>query len=282
MTAEEIIQQILSKHPEVSRDQILETLEAEKIKTGCLVADKTLLRLIAARYGVEICQNKICRKISISHLVPGLNDVTVTGRVIAVFPTRTFKGEKSGKFANLMIADKDAVLRVLLWNDKVDLIESGEIKVGQIIRFSHGYTREDREGKTEMHLSTRSQIEVEPKNEKADSYPCFDRCVTRIAEITQAQKDINLAGTVKEVFPMATFTRKDQSKGTVMRFILADETGEIRVVVWNKKAEELEKSLKINAQVQLVNAKVKEKASGELEVHVNSKTYVEASERLDS
>ena len=66
-----------------------------------------------------------------------------------------------------------------------------------------------------------------------------------------------------------------------MRLTLADETGEISVVVWNGKAEEMEKAVKVNAGLQLVNAKVKENGSGELEVHVNSYTYVEVSERLD-
>jgi hypothetical protein len=38
----------------------------------------------------------------------------------------------------------------------------------------------------------------------------------------------------------------------------------------------------VNAKLRLVNAKVKENSSsGELEVHVNSYTYVEVSERLD-
>ena len=277
MTAEEIIQQILSKHPEVSRDQILENLETEKNKTGCLIADETLLRLIAARYGVEILQNKVYRELSISHLVPGLNDVTVTGRVVAVYPPKTFEGERSGKFATLIIVDKDAVLRVVLWNDKVDLIESGELKAEQIIRFSHGYTREDRKGKAELHLGTRSQIEVELKNVKADDYPSIGKFDTKINELTKAHKNIHLTGTVKEVFPASPFTRQDQSTGTVMRFTLADETGEAPVVVWNEKAAELEKSLKINVQLQLVNAKVKAASSGEFEVHVDSSTYVNIS-----
>jgi len=281
MTAEEIIQQILAKHPEVSRDQILENLEAEKSKTGGLIADETLLRLIAARYGVEILKDRVHRKLSISHLVPGLNDVTITGRVVAVYPPRTFEGERSGKFASLMIADKDATLRVILWNDKVEVIEAGELKAGQIVRFSHGYTREDREGKAELHLGNRSQIEVEPKNIKADEYSSISKFATRISEITKAYKNIHLTGTVKEVFPASTFTRSDMSTGTVMRFRLVDETGEIPVVVWNEKAEELEKALELNANLQLVNAKVKENANGELEVHVDSYTYVEVSERLD-
>ena len=96
MTSEDLIQQILAKQPDVSRDQILETLKAEKEKTGGLIADETLLRLIAARHGIETTHSNVIRKLCISDLVAGLNDVTVTGRVVAVFPARTFEG-KSGE-----------------------------------------------------------------------------------------------------------------------------------------------------------------------------------------
>jgi replication factor A1 len=281
MTAEEIIQQIQSKHPEVSRDQILETLQVEKSKTGGLIAEDTLLRLIAARYGVEILQKRVFHRLSITHLVPGLNDVTITGRLLAVYPPKTFEGERSGKVANLMIADKDAVLRVVLWNAKADLIESGELKAGQIVRLCHGYTREGLKGKAELHLGSKSQIEVEPQNVKAEEYPSIRRFATKISEITKPRKTIHLVGTVKTVFPASTFTRNDTSTGMVLRLTLADETGEIPVVAWNEKAEELEKAVKVNAGLRLVNARVKEASNGGFEVHVNSYTYVEVSERLN-
>ena len=281
MTAEDIIQQILSERPEVKREQILESLETEKNKTGGLIADETLLRLIAARYGVEVIQKKVHRKLSLNHLVSGLNDVTITGRVVVVYPPRAFNGERSGKVANLMIADKDATLRVVLWNDKVDLVESGELKTGQVIRFFHGYTRNDWKGKVELHLGSKSQIEVEPENVKADDYPSIGKFTTKISKLTKASENIHITGKVKEIFPSSTFTRQDQSTGTVMRFTLADETGEIPVVAWNEKAEELEKAVKVNTGLWLVNARVKEASNGGFEVHVNSYTYVEISEHLD-
>jgi ssDNA-binding replication factor A large subunit len=281
MTAEEIIQQILAKHPEVARDRILEALQVEKSKTGGLIAEETLLRLIAARYGVEFLQNRVYHRLSITNLVPGLNDVTITGRVVAVYPPRTFEGARSGKLANLMIADKSGILRVVLWNDNVDLIELGELKAGQVVRFSHGYTREGRKGKAELHLGSKSQIEVKPQNIKADEYPSIDSFATKIGEITKPYKTIHLVGTVKEVFPASTFTRSDMSTGKVLRLTLADETGEIAVAVWNEKAEELEKTVKVNANLQLVNARVKEALNGGFEIHVNSYTYTEFSKRLD-
>jgi replication factor A1 len=278
MTTEEIIQQILAKRPEISREEILERLKAEKSKTGKLIADATLLRLIAAGYGVEIPSDRVYdHKLSTSHLVPNLNDVTVTGRIVAVYPPKAFEGKRSGKFASLMVTDKEGVLRVILWNDKVNLIESGELKTGQVTRFSHGYTREDRNGKAELHLSDKSEIEINPQNVRTENYPSISEFATKIREITKAHKNIHLTGIVKEVFPSSTFARQDESTGKVMRFTLADSTGEVPVVVWNEKVSELEPLLKRNAKLQLVNAKAKAAPSSGFEIHVDASTYVNVS-----
>jgi replication factor A1 len=278
MTTEEIIQQILSKCPEISREEVLERLKTEKSRTSNLIADVTLLRMIAAKYGVEIPSDRVYdRKLSISHLVPNLNDVTVTGRVVAVYPPKTFEGKRSGKFASLMIADNEGILRVILWNDKVNLIESGELKTDQVSRFSHGYTREDRNGKVELHLGSKSVIETNPQNTRAEDYPSIGKFTTRIKETTKAHKKIHLTGIVKEIFPSSTFTRQDQSAGKVLRFTLSDPTGEVAVVVWNEKAEELEQSLKRNVELQLVNAKVKATSNGGFEIHVDTSTYARIS-----
>lgn len=275
MSIEEIIQQILSKQPELSREQILENLKVERSKTGGLIADETLLRLIAARYGVEIPKDHTQSRFYVNDLVPGLNDVTVTGRVISVYPSRKFEGEKAGKLASILIADKTSTLRVILWNEQAELVETRKIKVGQIVRLLHGYTRENRKGELELHLGSKSQIEIEPENAKADDYPTIAKFVTKISNIDNTLREAHLVGKVKALFPASKFKRTDMSEGTVLRFILADETGEVPVIAWNEKAEELEKILKMNVNLRLVNAKVKENSNGKLEVHVDSSTYVE-------
>jgi hypothetical protein len=64
-----------------------------------------------------------------------------------------------------------------------------------------------------------------------------------------------------------------------MRFVLAEETSEILVVVWNEKVDELEKTLREGVRLRIVNAKVNAKVKkgigGSLEIHVNAETYVE-------
>jgi len=278
MSTEKIIEQILSRRPEISRKEILEKLEMEKRKTGGFISDETLLRMIAVEFSVEIPHDKaLTPTLSIRNLIPSLNDVTLIGRVIAVFPPKAFKGDKSGKVASLLVADQSDILRVVLWDDKTNFIEFGEIKVGQIIRFSHGYTRDDRSGRVELHIGEKSEIEINLRDVEAKDYPTIGKFTTKIGEITQAHrnKKVNITGIVKELLSTSTFKRQDSSAGKVMRFVLADETGEISVVVWNEKANELEKVIKRGVKLQLVNARVKKAISEGSEIHVDAETYVE-------
>ncbi len=278
MNEKEIVEAILSKRPGVTEQQILEALEVEKGKTAGLIVDQTLLRLIATRYGVEIPGNQATDcKLLISHLVPSMNNVTIAGRVVAVYPVRTFEGEKSGKYASLMIADECSLLRVMLWNDKTDIVESNSVKVGNVVRFLRGYTRGDRNGTTELHISERGDVEVNPEGLEKVDYPSIDGFATAIKDIASPQVSIQLVGKVVAVSPSSTFTRQDNSLGKVLRFTIADKTGDIVVLAWNGKAETLEPSLRANAEIKLVNAKVKITSGGGFEVHVDDSTYVEVS-----
>jgi replication factor A1 len=277
MTTKDLIQEIQRQNPLISQEQILERLQAEKARTGGLLGDETLLRLIAAKYGVQVQQNTIHNSgtLSTSRLFAGLYDVTVTGRLIAVFPAKTFQGaEKSGKFATLMLADAEGLLKVVLWNEKAELVERGELKAGQAVRLIHGYTREDRYGKTELHLGNKSQVEHEPEN-KTEQYPSIEKFTVKINSINAASGSINLSGAVKEILSESTFIKSDSSVGTVTRLILTDDSGEATVVFWNEKATELEKILKANVRLLLVNARVKEGQNGGVEVHVDSNTFTD-------
>jgi replication factor A1 len=275
MTSRDIIQKILAENPQLSEEQVLERLTSERARTGGLLSDETLLRLIAAKLGVTVEQYGICNSgtLSTSRLCAGLNDVTVAGRLIAVFAARSFEGEKPGKYATLMIADNYGILRVVLWNDKAELVESGELKVGQAVRLSHGYTKEDRYGKVELHLGGKSMVEVEPQD-KANSYPTAERFTTKIGSLTAEMGAAHVRGVVKEVFEAKPFTRADSTDGLVMRFTLADDSGSVTAVAWNDKAMELQKSLKPGVRLLLVNARVKDTPNGMLEVHVDQSTYI--------
>lgn len=278
MTVDQVIEQILSKHAELSRGVLLEKLETGRHRAGGLISDDTLLRIIARELGVEIEINKASEPaLLIRDLVPSLSNVTIVGRVVAVFPLKFFNGRRSGKFASILIADRSGILRVVFWNDKTSLLGSGALKVGQVIRVSHGYSKEDRSGRVELHISEKSEVELEPKDVEASVYPNISRFSEKIAEIPSSDrsKKANLAGTVMNMSSVSTFTRQDSTSGKVMRVMLADETGEISLVFWNEKVEEFEKTLMRGLRLQVVNGKVRKSMNEDFEVHVDSGTYVE-------
>jgi len=274
---ERIISLILSMRPDLSREIISEMLEKARKRAGGLISDDVLLHMIAADLGVKISPSMSsagsgCRPL-ISCLVSGLNDVTVAGRVLAVFPATSFERTR---FSSLLIADGSGILRVIFWNDKAALVDSGTIRVGQIVRLVHGYTKEGLFGRVELHISDKGTVEIDPPDVDARDYPTLLDLSPKIGALDASfrNKRVNLIGSVKDVLPASSFKRQNSSTGRVMRFILADDTGEIPVIVWNRKVDEAEPILRKGAKICIVNAKVK-KALGEgFEAHVDSETYI--------
>jgi replication factor A1 len=260
----------------ISRDQILKRLDKEKQKTGGFISEETLLRMIAAEFGCESIRSKVdIPVLMIKDLFPGLNDVSAVGRILAVFSTKTFSGVKEGKFAGVFIADKTGFLRIVLWNNKTDLIDSRTLNVGQIVRFSHGYTREDSGGRPALHLGDRSEVEMNLGGVKESEYPSILKFSTKLGNLTSASKNrrVNVVATVRKIFPSSTFERQDSSRGKVMRFIAADHTGEVPIVVWNEKADEMEKVLKVGDKLQVVNGKVKKAFGESIEINIDGSCY---------
>jgi replication factor A1 len=278
MTSEEIVESILASCPWISRENVLEKLKRERKKTSGLISDETLLRMIAVEFGCELYSSEPpSLGLQIGNVLPGLNDVTVVGRVVALFSPRVFNGNRKGKFASLLIADKSGILRVVLWNDKTSLIESDGVKVSQIVRFSHGYTREDYYGKVEVHVGEKCDVEVNPQDVKVSDFPTISQFTMKIGELPKVEKGrkVNVVGAVKKLFPVSHFERQDASTGKVLRLVLSDGSAEVPVVVWNERVDELEKSLTVNAWLQIVHGKVKKGNREGPEIHVDSTVYAE-------
>jgi replication factor A1 len=277
---DKLVDLIISKHPEISRDIILKRLEDERRKSGGLISDQVLLRMVAAEFGVEVSNAAFVPLPALGSLVPGLNDVSVIGRVIAVYPAKVSKRNGLSKFASMLVADKSGVMRVVLWDDKAELLESRGISVGHVVKLSHGYTKEGRFGHVELHLGESGDVEI-LEEVKTESYPRILELSTKIRAITSVFKNrrINLVGRVKEILRESTFEREDSTTGKVLRLVLADETGEIPVVIWNEKVDEVKGILqKENAMLQVVNAKVKRTLDGKLEIHADRETYIDVFE----
>jgi ssDNA-binding replication factor A large subunit len=111
---------------------------------------------------------------------------------------------------------------------------------------------------------------------RESEYPRILKFSTKLGDLASASKNkrVNVVATVRRIFPSSTFERQNSSKGKVMRFIVADLTGEVPIVVWNEKADEMEKVLKVGDKLQVVNGKVKKSFGDSIEVNVDGSSYV--------
>jgi len=278
MDLEQIVQQILLARRDLSRENVLKKIYEKKRSAEDYFLDEVAARIVASELGIEIpnTDEAFQSGISIKDIVSGLNDVTVAGRVIIVYPIQTFSRPDltEGRVARLLLADKSGTLRLVLWDDKVSLVEAEKIHHGNIVRVLHGYAREGLDGKLELHVGQRGEVQVSPTDVVEKDYPRIEQFVDTIGNLTQKSKKANVLGIVDEVYPASEFTRKDGTMGKVRRLRLRDDTGEITVVLWNEKADE-SNEVKKDDQLRIMNARVKTQPDGRMELHAEKATQIE-------
>lgn len=162
MVLEETVKQILSFCSDIKREEIIEMIENKKTGACDFLTDETAARIVASELGVKTLQKNFQLKIRIQDLVSGLNDVTISGQVISIYPSKTFtrRDWTEGKLASILVSDNSGTLRVVLWDNKTEIVDRGKIQREQKIRISHGYVREGLDGKPELHLGDKGNIKI--------------------------------------------------------------------------------------------------------------------------
>lgn len=271
-----IIEQIVASRGDLTREEIVKMIE-EKVKSSKgYFTHEIAAHIVASELGVQTSQRSLQPEILIKSLVSGLSDVTATGRVIYASPCRSFTRSDGteGNVKRLLIADRSGVVKVVLWDEKAKLADIEIADPGQIVKFSHGYVRAGLDGKLELNLGARGEIEVLPQDRMRDEYPPVEKFIRKIGEITGKNRRVNVLGVVQRIFPESLFKRKDGSEGKTRRLWLRDTTGQIRVVFWNREVEEIS-NLRKGDYLRIMNAKVKSQSDRQLELHVEETSNVE-------
>lgn len=95
----------------------------------------------------------------------------------------------------------------------------------------------------------------------------------KIKDIVAGMQSIETVGKVMRTFNPITFTGKDGKPKQVASFILADETGEIRTVIWDQRVSWItEGRLKENLTVKIKDAYAKQNNLGNKELHLGYKS----------
>jgi len=266
MNLKDITKKILEQRQDLTHNELQRLIEKKKAEAQGLLSDEGAARLVAQDLAVKI-DGRAFNEIKIANLVSNLSDVTLRGRVLALWPLQEFRRQDGtvGKLVRLILADKTGTIRCLLWNGKAEQL-TGESLQGKIVRLAHGYTRVGRLGEVELNCGERSEITVLPPDQYNQEYPDLTSFFTQLSDIKLSNGEVNVVGLVDSPPKITAFTR-DQREGSVLRTTITDQGGAVGMVAWNDKAQQLSE-LKKGDILQIIGGRVKADPSGCPEVHV--------------
>ncbi len=277
-SVEEIIRRILALRPELTREAVERLIDEERARAAGLLTREAAAHLVASALGIEGAGEPIEAKMRIGSLTTGLSDVSVTGRVIHIYPSRSFRRSdgSEGKVLRILLGDSTGVVSTVFWDEQAEQLERSGVKPGKIIRVLHGYTRE-RFGEVELNVGKRGRVHLEPLDAVEGEYPPLERFFKQPGEIKRVGLT-NLMGVIIDRTPPSVFIRNNGSEGKVARVTLAGGGGRITLVLWDDWVDRLS-GIEEGTRIRVVRGRVRRRIDGSLEVHLGGDSDVQILER---
>lgn len=236
----------------VDKLEIERRVEARRAKLSGLISKEGAAQIIAAELGVRFDNVQL----KISELMGGMKRLNLVAKVINIFPVRSFnKNGRSGKVANLIVADQTGNVKVVLWDtNHIDLIENSIIKAGDVIEIENASTREG-----EIHLSGFSGLKK--SSQEIEGVKTERNFAEKTIDSLQEGSGVSIRGVVVQVFTPRFFSvcpecgkkANAQADGfsclehgkispkerALLNFVVDDGSDSLRVVLFSDQLEKL-------------------------------------------
>jgi replication factor A1 len=243
---------------DVSEEKFREAVEAKVEQMGGLADEETAAMLIAH----ELADSEVGQ---VADIEPTMDEVKFIAKVVSVGDLRTFeRDDGEGRVVNVEAADETGAVRLAFWDEQAQSVADGQLAPGGVLRVK-GRPKEGYNG-----------LEVSVDKAEPDEDATIDVDLdgeTTVESLTMGQSDVTLRGLVLGTDSVRTFDRDDGSEGRVANLTLGDETGRVRVTLWDDKAGRAEE-LEPGTAVEVVDGYVRER-EGDLELHVGDRGAVE-------
>ncbi|WP_232688664.1 single-stranded DNA binding protein [Halobacterium zhouii] len=245
---------------DVSLDEFEEAVDSKVEQMGGLADEETAAMLIAH----ELDDGEVNGVVDIE---PEMDEVKFLGKVTSVGEVREFErdgeDEQDGRVVNVDVADETGSVRVSLWDEQA-VAATDELEAGQVLRIKgrpkSGYNGVE-VSVDEMEIDADEEIDVQVQDEYT------------VEDLSLGISDVNLVGEVLAAEDVRTFDRDDGSEGKVSNLVLGDETGRVRITLWDDQADTATE-FDAGEVVEVVDGYVRER-DGSLELHVGDQGAIE-------
>lgn len=271
---EDIIGKILAEKPDLTRESILQMVQTKREGVGRLLTDEGAAHMVASDLGVSLIGSGTFKTtLDSKDLIIGASDVSVTGRVILAYPTQIFQKRDGaqGRVGRFVLQDSKGSVKVVLWDEKAELLDQHRIISGVTVRVNHGYVHAGLDGRPEVNVGNRGSIVIQSSSKETEQHQ--NTTYKKIGEITENDLFVNAMGVAVSISNPSTFTRSDGTSGRVARIQFGDETGQIRLVLWDEKADFAER-LDKDAVIEVLNGRIRRGLTGEVELHLSQSAEI--------
>ena len=238
----------------ISKEEFAARVQQKVEDMSGLCDEKTAALLVAHELGIDTV-------VQIAQIDGQTRTVAFVGKLTRVSPTREFSRDGDvGYVANLVVSDATGSIRVVLWNDLAQHVE--ELQIGQTLKIA-GVARDGPYG---IEVNAR-EIEVDESVVKTEME--FPKGPERIAGLIAGLNGVDVSGVILEVDPVRTFSKRDGSVGKVTNVTIGDETGRVRVTLWDDIAENVADF--VSGDVLGIKNGYTRERFGRLEVHVGNR-----------
>ena len=287
ISIDELYQKLLDSG--ISEAELEKQVQHKESEFGGFMSKQGILFIIAKENGIYVQSPDVNKQlydefedeidydefsINVSELKEEMKNIVLVGKIVKVFEPREFsrKDGTIGKVVSFLFGDGSQEIKIILWDDKVDIIKNEFFRVGDILRIIGAYCKKGKNGNLEVHLGKRGKIELSPditdkklkirlenfkvdipseSNSKSKLSSKIRELVDGFNYITRIQGQIQI-----EVFK--EITKKSGEKTFLLNLLLSDDSATIRVLIWGMSAIEYLKIISDNVTVVISNVSVKQ------------------------
>jgi len=270
-----------------SEEELERQVQSKAKEFGGFMSKQGILFIIAKENGIYLQSSDINEQlykefeeeidyddftIDISEIKEGMSNIVLLGKILQIYETREFarKDGTPGIVGSFLLGDITQTIKVILWDDKVNITKNKFFRKNELIRIIGGYCRKGRDSNFEVHLGRKSRIVLSPENvsknvEKKLNNLEYDQNKidspqkpnSKIKDLIERYKYIKKVQGLIQIEEFKEVNTKNGEKTFLLKVILSDESKEIRVIIWGMNAIECLKVLSNGDFVEITNLVVK-------------------------
>lgn len=188
----------------INDDELNRKIRQKMDQLAGLISREGALHILANEYGIKLYEETSGR-IKIRSLLSGMRNVELLGKAVDVYEVREFQTkERKGKVGSFLIADETSKIRVVLWGGQTDQLAL--LKKDDTLLVQGAYVK-DNQGRKELHLGDNAKLVINPEGEQVTLQPAQATAASRkrIAELQDNDQDVELLGTIVQVYNLNFF-----------------------------------------------------------------------------